>query len=201
MRGVFIRQQCATMGVTAWAVLVGDGRTRGEATVGTWLNVATGTTCLIATIVGLILSAWAWRAKGARSGMRGVAWSLLPIVMYLTGAIRLVGRLGAAIVSFAGSFVFSPKAWLGVILFFLAALLFMISGGIPLLQGGRKRERRQKQKEARRLRQHDPAGQQPGSVPAGRAQGGMPPAPPQSAAPPEDDLGDVQDILRRRGIK
>src|SRR5580698_1055563 len=76
-----------------------------------------------------------------RSGMRGAAWSLLPLVMYLTGSIRLVGRLGSAIVSFAGSFVFSPKAWLGVILFGLAVLLFLISGGIPLLGGTRKRNK------------------------------------------------------------
>jgi cytochrome c oxidase assembly factor CtaG len=163
--------------------------------VGTWLNIATGTTCLIVTIVGLILSAWAWKAKGPRSGMRGVAWSLLPIVMYLTGAIRLVGRLGSAIVQFAGSFVFSPKAWLGVILFFVAALLFMVSGGIPLLKGGRKRQRR-KQQASRSRRQPDP-----GQPPA-RSQTTMPPAgpPPAQSGPPEDDLSDVQEILRRRGI-
>jgi cytochrome c oxidase assembly factor CtaG len=113
----------------------------------TWLNVATGTTCTIVTIVGLVLSAWAWRAKGWRSGMRGIAWSLLPVVMYLTGAIGLVGRLGSAIVTFAGSFVFSPKTWIGVILFFVAATLFLVTGGIPLLQRGRKRQKRREAKQ------------------------------------------------------
>jgi hypothetical protein len=172
--------------------------------VGTWLSIATGTTCLIVTIVGLVLSAWAWRAKGARSGLRGVAWSLLPIVMYLTGAIRLVGRLGSAIVSFAGSFVFSPKAWLGVILFFIAALLFIITGGIPLLRGSRKRERRKEKEKERRARaegtgmQAGPAGPAR-SAPAARPQTG-PPAGTQPGAP-EDDLSDVQEILRRRGIR
>ncbi len=163
--------------------------------MGTWLSIATGTTCLIVTIIGLILSAWAWRAKGWRSGMRGVAWSLLPIVIYLTGAIRLVGRLGSAIVTFAGSFVFSPKAWLGVILFFIAALLFLITGGIPLLQSGRRRDKRRKEKEARRLRQPD-AGHPAPSPPATRSQPGVPPE-----SPPKDDMSDVEDILRRHGIK
>jgi cytochrome c oxidase assembly factor CtaG len=164
--------------------------------MGTWLSIATGTTCLIVTIVGLILSAWAWRAKGARSGLRGVAWSLLPIVMYLTGAIRLVGRLGSAIVTFAGSFVFSPKAWLGVILFFIAALLFLITGGIPLLQGGRKRDRRRKQQEARRPREHDAASQ----ATSGRSGAGGAQAT-HAGDKSEDDLSDIEDILRRRGIK
>jgi cytochrome c oxidase assembly factor CtaG len=161
--------------------------------MGTWLSIATGTTCLIVTILGLILSAWAWRAKGPRSGMRGVAWSLLPIVMYLTGAIRLVGRLGSAIVTFAGSFVFSPKAWLGVILFFIAALLFLVTGGIPLLQSGRRRDKRRREKEARRQRD---AGR-PATSPASTRS--RPDIPPGSSA--QDDMSDVEDILRRRGIK
>jgi cytochrome c oxidase assembly factor CtaG len=153
----------------------------------TWLNIATGTTCTIVTVVGLVLSAWAWRAKGWRSGMRGIAWSLLPVVMYLTGAIRLVGRLGSAIVVFAGNFVFSPKTWLGVILFFAAAALFLATGGIPLVQSGRKR---QKRREARR-RSRDTAAA-PSQISA---------APAQTHPLPEDDLGDVEEILRRRGIK
>jgi cytochrome c oxidase assembly factor CtaG len=161
--------------------------------MGTWLSIATGTTCLIVTILGLILSAWAWRAKGPRSGMRGVAWSLLPIVMYLTGAIRLVGRLGSAIVTFAGSFVFSPKAWLGVILFFIAALLFLVTGGIPLLQSARRRDKRRREKEARRQRD---AGHPATSPPAAKPQSDIPPG---SSA--QDDMSDVEDILRRRGIK
>ena len=78
--------------------------------MGTWLSIATGTTCLIVTIVGLILSLWAWRAKGARSGLRGIAWSLLPIAMYLTHATRLVGRIGSAIVQFGAGSTFKKVA-------------------------------------------------------------------------------------------
>jgi len=160
--------------------------------VGTWLSIATGTTCLIVTIVGLILSFIAWRKKGLRSGLRGVAWSLLPIVMYLTGAIRLVGRLGSAIVAFAGSFVFSPKAWLGVILAAVALLCFLISGGIPLLGGTRRRNK------ARRQRSRDSKGyggaDAAPAAPSARQQ-------PQVPAASDDDLSDVQEILRRRGIK
>jgi hypothetical protein len=163
--------------------------------LGTWLSIATGTTCLIVTIVGLILSFIAWRKKGLRSGLRGVAWSLLPIVMYLTGAIRLVGHLGSAIVQFAGSFVFSPKAWFGVILAGVAVLCFLISGGIPLLGGTRRRNkaRRQRARESRDSGSHGGPDATP-SLPPARQQ---PPGP----APSDDDLSDVQEILRRRGIK
>lgn len=156
--------------------------------MGTWLSIATGTTCLIVTIVGLILSFVAWRKKGLRSGMRGVAWSLLPLAMYLTNSVGLVGRIGSAIVRFASSFVFSPKAWLGVILVGSSVLLFLISGGIPLFGGTRRRKRERRDRERARAGEQAPA-----SIPAAQGQAPMPPA--------DDDLGDVQEILRRRGIK
>jgi len=156
--------------------------------MGTWTSIATGTTCLIVTIVGLILSFLAWRKKGFRSGIRGIAWSLLPLAMYLTGAIGLVGRIGEAIVRFGTSFVFSPKAWLGVIFVGISAGLFLISGGIPLFQRGRKRERRrhadQKQQQKRQQGTASVPAVGSGSTPAG-----------------DDDLSDVEEILRRRGIK
>ncbi len=161
--------------------------------MGTWLSIATGTTCLIVTIVGLLLSLWAWRAKGARSGLRGIAWSLLPIAMYLTHAIRLVGRLGAAIAAFGASFVFSPEAWLGVFLVGISVLLFLISGGIPLFQSG-------KRKQARKAKADRDGGRGQRTSQAAVTQVDASPVP-QAGPPPEDDLSDVQDILRRRGIK
>lgn len=163
--------------------------------MGTWLSIATGTVCLIVTIVGLILSFIAWRKKGLRSGLRGVAWSLLPLVMYLTGAVGLVGRLGSAIVQFAGSFVFSPKAWLGVILAAVALLCFLVSGGIPLLGGTRRRNKERRQRDRGARGEHGGPQQAPPAVAPARPQSQVPPA------ATDDDLSDVQEILRRRGIK
>ena len=160
----------------------------------TWTSIATGTTCVIVTIIGLGLSFLAWRAKGSRSGFRGIAWSLLPLAMYLTHSIGLVGRIGSAIVAFGSSFVFSPKAWAGVILVGISALLFLVSGGIPLLRWERKRKKT-KAKNGR------DAGKQI-SEPAqaiGQAANGLSGTSAGSEA--DDDLRDVQEILRRRGIK
>jgi len=157
--------------------------------MGTWTSIATGTTCLIVTIVGLILSFIAWRKKGFRSGIRGIAWSLLPLAMYLTSAVGLVGRIGSAIVQFGIHFVFSPKAWLGVMLVGVSVLFFLISGGIPLFQAGRKKERRKKERQRAELEKRSTAA----SVPAAQGKG--------SAGADGDDLSDVEEILRRRGIK
>jgi len=54
----------------------------------------------------LVLSWLTWRRRGVRRGIRAAAWSLLPLALYLTGSILLVGRIGSAVVNFAQSFVF-----------------------------------------------------------------------------------------------
>ena len=160
----------------------------------TWLNFVTGSwagpVCLAVTIVLLVLSAVAWRKKGARSGIRGIAWSLLPLAAYLTHALGLVGRLVSAVVQFATAFAFSPKAWLGVVLIAISVVLFLVSGGIPLAKAGKKRR---EAKEGRGRGQAEREAYPPAPVPATRQQ---PPA--QSGK--DDDMGEVQDILRKHGI-
>ena len=47
-----------------------------------WLPLCAGL-----TVVGCILSWVAWRRRGAGAGLRGIAWSLLPVAAYLTGAV------------------------------------------------------------------------------------------------------------------
>jgi hypothetical protein len=157
--------------------------------VGSWLSFATsswaGPVFILVTLVGLGLSAIAWRKKGARSGIRGAAWSLLPMAAWLTSALGLIGRMVSAIVQFAGSFAFSPKTWLGVILVGVAALLFLVSGGIPFV-GWRKHRKAEKKGRAG-------GGPPPGSVPATRTKAAVP-------ADQDDDLADVRDILKRHGI-
>jgi hypothetical protein len=156
--------------------------------VNSWLSFATsswaGPVFILITLAGLVLSVIAWRKKGARSGIRGVAWSLLPIAAWLTHALRLIGHLVSSIVQFAGGFVFSPTAWLGVILVGVSALLFLVSGGIPLVRW-RKRHERHK-------------GDHPDG---GKAAVAAPKARSKTAVPAEDDdLGDVRDILKKHGI-
>lgn len=156
-----------------------------------WLSFANsgwaGPVFLVATVIGLVLSAVAWRKKGARSGLRGIAWSLLPFAAWLTHSLRLIGQIVSSIVVFAGSFLFSPKAWLGVILVGVSALLFLVSGGIPLVRWRRKRHKGDQPKG------RSGNGQAPASTPAVRSRQ----APP---AGPDDDLSDVRDILKRHGI-
>jgi len=169
--------------------VTGGGWLRGEAAVSSWNAFFWGPLCYGLTAVGLVLSFFLWRRHGARRGTRAVAWSLIPLAAYLTGAILLIYRIVSAIVRFAGSFVFSPTRWAGLILFTLAALLFLVSGGLP----SRKERARRKQE-----RHSVPAaGGPPAPVSTAKKQG-KPASRDGAAGDGLDD--DVQEILRRRGI-
>ncbi|MBO0835179.1 MAG: cellulose synthase [Actinobacteria bacterium] len=156
--------------------------------MGTWMSFVHGSFAgpifVAITVVGLILSGLAWRRKGAQSGIRGIAWSLLPAAAWLTHSLVLVGSIVSAIVVFASGFVFSPLAWLGVILVGVSALCFVVSGGIPLV---RWRRRHRKAVEGGR---------------GGREVTERMPASHSRAAvePADDDLADVRDILKKHGI-
>ena len=171
----------------------------------TWNSIAWFPLCVGLTGVGLILSWFTWRRKGARRGIQAVAWSLLPLALYLTGAIELVGRIGSAIVQFASSFVFSPRTWAGVALFVLVALIFLTFGGIPLPSGKKRRARKKELKQ-----QAAAAGGAP-TVPAGPSAARSPrsarpsprsrPSRAKGGAADDDGLdADVAEILRRHGI-
>ena len=155
--------------------------------MGTWLNIG-GWVCVAITVAGLVLSVMVWRKKGPGSGLRGIAWSLIPLAAYLTHSVRLIGQIVSAVVQFAGSFVFSPKAWLGVGLLGVSVLLFLASGGTPLM---RRRKRRAAAKAGKGARAgHD--GQAPSAVAATREHPAVPAG--------DDDLSEVRNILRRHGI-
>jgi hypothetical protein len=167
-----------------------------------WLAGCGGVTGL-----GLIMSWLVARRRGARAGMQWAGWSLLPLAVYLTGADEMFWKIGVAIGDFAKGFAFSTRVWSGIALAGLAFVLLVSSGAVR----GRQQVKKGK-----------------GTVPAstggavavpGASRGGLPapspaaglatqPAPtaklPQRRKPAgasgDDDMSEVEEILRRRGI-
>jgi hypothetical protein len=149
------------------------------------------------TAAGLVLSYFRFRRRGARSGTRFAAFSLLPLAAYLSGTVTLITRISSAVVRFAGSFVFSPERWSGIVLAGVAAAMLLVSGGIPLT--GRKGRK------ARRVQAGEPGVAGPAAAGSraqiGAGSGKVAKRPKRGAPAADDDLGDVEEILRRRGIK
>lgn len=174
-----------------------------------WLPLAAGL-----TLLGLVLSYLAYKRRGVRPALLGVSISLLPIAAYLTGAIEMLWKVGVAIGQFASGFVFSPEKWAGIGVTGLAIALFLAAGGRQRRRAAREARKAARGQErtaaagradraglgapaeTRSLAVRTPAtGKAP--VPAERA----PAKPARRAAPPvDDDMKDIEDILRNRGI-
>jgi hypothetical protein len=150
--------------------------------------------CVALTGVGLFASWLRWRRKGPRSGVRLAAWSLLPIAAWMTGVATLIERLGSAFTRFGASFVFSTRTWAGLLVAVAAVLLFLVSGGLPAVS--KRKARKAAKKGAAEPGPSRPSTGSP-AITAGRS--GKAAKTPRAAAD-DDGLGDVEEILRRRGI-
>jgi hypothetical protein len=163
-----------------------------------WLPLCAGITG-----VGLVLSFLLLRRRGVAAGLRGAAWSLLPLAAFLTGALPTVWQIGTAIGGFFTALVFKPAVWAGVAVTGLAAVLFLVSG----LLRGRRRTAVPTASETpatgpsagrgKPLAPGEPAQRQQ-SPQRKAAPVAKPAAKPKAAA--DDDFSDVEDILKRHGI-
>jgi hypothetical protein len=150
-----------------------------------WLPLTAGL-----TLAGLIVSFFVWRRRGVAAGLRGVAWSLLPVAAYLIGAIELLWRFGTAIANFASSFVFSPRVWAGFIVLLVAIVLFVVSGGLR----GRTRRRGGGKAVSQ-------AGNGAGPTAAATKPGKAISTKGKASGLDDDVLGDAAEVLRRHGIR
>ena len=159
----------------------------GEYDSATWSAVG-----VALTAVGLVLSVAVWRRRGVASGVRGVAWSLLPLAAAMTGLLRVVWEVTDSVSSWAARLVFSPTVWAGIIVGGISATLFVVSGFLRRrTPEGRSRKERKEQKAA---------GAGSSSSPAAVTASGPKPARSGSAPAEDDDMADIEAILRKHGI-
>jgi hypothetical protein len=152
-----------------------------------WLPLCAGLTA-----AGLVLSFLAARRRGAGAGLRGAAWSLIPLAAYLTGALPAAWKVGTAVVGFFTGLVLSPTVWAGVIVAGLSAVLFLVSGLL------RKRGRGAADQGGPDARPAKRAPAEGASV--APTQPNPRPLNAKPTAPAGDDLSDIEEILKRRGI-
>jgi hypothetical protein len=173
-----------------------------------WLPLTAGL-----TVLGFVLSYIVYRRRGLRPAMMAAAVSLLPIAAYLTGATEMLWKIGVAIGQFGSGFVFSPEKWAGIGVTGLAVALFLAAGGRAQRRASRESRRagRAEDKTAApggrtaaglgepdKTRQLATQGTARTPVPAaGQATGK---ASRRQTAADDDDMKDIEDILRKRGI-
>jgi len=138
------------------------------------------------TVVGLLISVLVWRRRGAGSGLRGVAWSLLPAAAGFTGTLRLLWEIGDSVVGWATRLVFSPLMWFGIALAGVAVVLFGVSAAVRARRPARSRRSRSRSETAAPERLPSASSRRSASPPAGGSG--------------DDDMADIEAILRKHGI-
>jgi hypothetical protein len=170
--------------------------------------------CAALTALGLVITYAVGRRRGSRAMLRGAAWSLIPLAAYLTGSIKMLWQIGDAIGNFASAFVFSPVKWAGIGVAALCAVLFVATSG-------RERRKAARARAAARAAEGSDKSDKKAAAPAGAEQalpGGTAPLPATrqvepvrnqpaakgsrkaAAGPADDDMKDIEEILRKRGI-
>ncbi len=133
------------------------------------------------TLLGILWTVYAFRNRGVASGLRGAGFTLLPAAAYMTGTLEMVTEIGQSVADWATHLVFSPVVWAGVALGGMSLLLFMVSTGLRERgRGGKPQADGRAPTEKRRLNKSSQADQQPAVM--------------------DDDLADIEAILRKRGI-
>lgn len=133
----------------------------------------------LSTLLGVV-TFFRWRARGLAAGLRGAGWTILPVAAWLTGVLELAFEIGDSVGHWAVRLVFSPVVWLGIVLAGVAVVLF---GASAVLR-------------SRRVDAVPGSGTPPPALDRpkmrGRRRG--------SAAIGDEDLDDIEAILRKHGI-
>jgi len=146
------------------------------------------------TVAGAIWTWIAFRRRGAANGLRALGFTLLPAAAWLTGTLEVVVEIAGSVTDWATSLVFNVLTWTGIGLAGLAAVLFVVSGFIRDRQLGRAQSGTASDKAAGRARKDGDAGQ--------AQQRSLPPASgTRGRSPIDDDLADIEALLKKRGIE
>jgi hypothetical protein len=129
----------------------------------------------LSTLLGVV-TFFRWRNRGLAAGLRGAAWTILPVAAWLTGVLELAFDVGDSVGHWAVHLVFSPVVWLGIVLGGVSVVLF----GASALLDGRRRDA------------------PPAALDAsGKSRRGRPD---RQVTGTGDDLDDIEAILRKHGI-
>lgn len=138
------------------------------------------------TVAGLIWTWVAFRRRGTANAMRALGFTLLPAAAWLTGTLEMLTEITGSVADWATSLVLDPRTWTGIGLAGLALVLWVVSGFLRDRQLARGQSASGADAPPRR------SGRRTGELPAAKQ--------PKGAPALDDDMADIEAMLRKRGI-
>jgi hypothetical protein len=146
------------------------------------------------TVAGLIWTWVAFRRRGATNGLRALGFTMLVPAAWLTGTLEMLTEIAGSVTDWATGLVFNVMTWTGVGLAGLGVLLIFVSGILRDRAIARGQQAGAVGGRAPRGEVGPATGQQPvvgrGKADQRRAQD----------APVDDEMAEIEALLRKRGI-
>jgi hypothetical protein len=130
------------------------------------------------TVAGGIWTWFAFRNRGLASGMRALGFTLLPLAAYLTKTLQMFTGIAGEIGDWATNIAWSPVVWMGIVLAGVSVVLIGVSGRLR----GHEVGPAEKSTESKPL---------PAPGPGGKG---------RPALAQDDDMAEIEALLRKRGI-
>lgn len=144
--------------------------------------------CIGLTLIGILVTALAWRRGSKGRVLQGLAVALAPVALYFSGLLRLLWDGVVAVVSWSSRVVLSPPVWAGLGLLGLCLVLWVVGGLVA-------------RRSPRKSKEVAPRPQAAGRAPAVEAAGKGGSAKKSAAPPVDDDMAEIEALLKNRGIE
>lgn len=150
--------------------------------------------CAGIALLGVIITALAWRRGNRGRVIQGIGVVIAPIALYFAGLLTLVWNAVVAVVGWAARIVFTPLVWLGISMLGVCVVLWVVGGIVAKRTGGKAKS----EDGAKPVTDGKPKAVA-GGKPAAKQQKQAAPA--KQADPIDDDLAEIEALLKKRGIE
>ncbi len=155
--------------------------------------------CVGLTLLGIIATGIAWRRGVKGRVIQGVAVALAPIALYFSGLLRLIWNGVVAIGSWAARIILSPPVWFGLSFLVLCIVLWVVGAFVARRFPGTSKKRSvTNQGSATSARSTAVAAGRGGQGKAAAGAGTTPAG--KAVAPVDDDMAEIEALLKSRGI-
>lgn len=157
--------------------------------------------CIVLSLVGLLLTLMFFVRRRPGRAFQAMALLFAPVGLYLTGAARLLADGLVALWRWARGLTPDLVVWIGVALVALAIICWIV--GSPWAAHSRTRRAIDKATgQSPVAGSSTPSGERTGATPATKAPAtGRRPAPNRAEPAADEDLDDIEAILKKRGIE